>query len=113
MPPPASPGQHVDGGVGWVTYIAVREGTDCNEACTPTEKLPLHRRARCQEQMTRGWTSGTTSAWQGRSSAFVTELPARLLTAVVNAADAVPESRRCFSCLVAEELAECGRVGHA
>lgn len=41
------------------------------------------------------------------------EALAVLLTAVVSAADAIPESRRCFACLVAEELAECGRVCHA
>jgi hypothetical protein len=37
----------------------------------------------------------------------------RLSIAVVNAAVAIAKASRCFPCLAAEELAECGRVCHA
>jgi hypothetical protein len=40
------------------------------------------------------------------------EAIATLLAAGVQAADPIPESRRCFPCLAAEEFAERGRVRH-
>src|SRR5580704_1350601 len=55
----------------------------------------------------------TGSGEPAESGGLCPGAPTPLLTAVVNAAAAIPETRRCVPCLAAEELAECGRVRHA
>jgi hypothetical protein len=54
--------------------------------------------------------AGVVSAGQGWADA-TWKMPA-VVAAGVKAADAIPETRRCFPCLAAEELAERGRVRH-